>query len=108
MAGRITESAQSDERIQHRRENGREPVTPLADSLQHPALRFFERALPHRAPAEFRNDFEPMVRAQEKISPGEEARIAREREILVLGAERIQLVKLFHPGQFPRRLEMID
>src|SRR5947209_10839301 len=47
-------------------------------------------------------------RPEEKIPPGEKARVAREGEILVLGPERIQLVELFHPRQLPGRFEMID
>src|SRR5205085_11361888 len=97
MARRITQGTQRDERVQHCRKNGREPVAPLADPFQHPALGFLERAFAHRTPAESRNDLEPVIGAQEKIPPGEETRVAWGREILVLGAERIQLVELLHP-----------
>src|SRR6266571_9499944 len=45
---RITERTQSDETIEHGGIYGRESVTPLANSLEHPTLRFLECALANR------------------------------------------------------------
>ena len=45
---RITERAQCDQTVQHRRKDCREAIASLADALQHPALRFFKCAPAHR------------------------------------------------------------
>src|SRR5205085_1599463 len=90
------------------RENRGQPVAPLPDPIDHPALGFFQGALSHRTPTNSRDDLERMIGAQKKVPPGEETRIARQSEILVLGPERIKLVELLHPGEFASRLEVID
>jgi hypothetical protein len=53
-------------------------------------------------------ELENTIGAQKEISPGQPARIARQSKILVLGADRIQLVQLLFFGQLARRFEMID
>ena len=93
----VAERAQCNERIQHCGEHRRQSVAPFADPLQHPALSFFQSAFAHRAPAEFGHDLQSVIRAQEKISPGKKTRVARERKVLVLGAEGIQFMELLHP-----------
>ena len=71
-------------------------------------LRFFERIPAHRTPSQLRDQFKRVIGSQEKIPPGEKARIARQSEILVFGAQRIKLVELLQSRQFTRGLEVVD
>ena len=80
MILRIIERAQGDDRVQHRRENRREPVAPLADPLDHPAFRFLERALAQDPEVHRFDQFERAIGTEEKVAPGERALIALEGE----------------------------
>ena len=91
----ITERAQRDQGVEHCRKNCCEAITPLADSLDHPALRLFEGALPHRVKTKRMKKLEDIIDAQEKITPGEKALVAWQSKILMLGAERIEFMQLF-------------
>ena len=104
----IAQRAQRDQTIQHRRKNSGETVTAFADALQHPTLRFLQCAFAHGTESKRMNQFQKIIDAQKQIAPGPETLAARQTEILVLSAERIELVQLFHARQFARRLEMID
>ena len=82
MFFRIIERAQGDDGVEHRRENRGEPVAPLPDALDHPAFRFFQRPLRKSATVHRLEQLQGAIGAQEKISPGQGALIARQSEIV--------------------------
>src|SRR3954466_12902207 len=108
MVFRITERAQRDQTIEHRRINRGEAVAPLTDSFQHPALRFFKRAFAHRTNLKRMQNLQDIGDPKEKISPSPKALAARQTQIALLGADRIELVQLFVARQGPRRLKMVE
>src|SRR5947209_10839300 len=67
MTRRIAESAQCNQRVQHRRKHGRKTVAPLADSLYHPPFSFLKGPFAHWPPPEFRNNFQSVVGRRKKF-----------------------------------------
>ncbi len=104
---RITENAQRDQTIEHRRKDCGQTVAALADSLQHPALRFFERAFARWTDPQWVQDFQNIVEAKEKIAPGPKAFASWQPQIALFGTERIKLVQLLVARQRARRFEMV-
>src|SRR5262249_20480574 len=53
-------------------------------------------------------NFQYVIKTEKEISPGPEAFAARQAEIALFGAKRIELVQLLVTGQRTRRFEMVD
>src|SRR5438270_8727070 len=99
----ITENAKRDQTIEHRRINCGESVTPLPDSLEHPAFRFLERAFAHRANLKRMQNLQNIVEPEKEISPGPKFFAAGQTQVALFGADWIQLVKLLVARQRPGR-----
>src|SRR5947207_13263652 len=98
MILRITENAERDQTVQHRRINCCQSVAALADSLEHPTLGFLERALSRGTEAKLMQDFQNVIETKKEIAPGPKTLAPRQTQIALLGADRIKFVKLFIPG----------
>src|SRR5215475_9414855 len=104
----ITENAERDQTIQHRRINRGQPVTPLSDSFEHPTLGFLERAFARRTNAQRMQNMKDIVDAEEEISPRPKLFAARQPQVALLGTDRIKLVQLLIARQRPGWFEMVD
>src|SRR5204862_5980475 len=54
---RITEGAQGDQTVEHRRKDRRQAITAFANAFEHPSLRFFKRAPTHWAKSKWTQKF---------------------------------------------------